>query len=458
QCHTPSEKTMTYDLGIEGGTLVSSSGQVSQNIYIQDGVIANLTTDRLQARRRHDASNLFVLPGMIDGHVHFQDPGDTDREDFVSGSGSAAVGGVTTVIEHTHSHPVRNLPFLREKMAHIRDRSVIDYGLGAHVWPQDIPHVAELWGAGMQFFKVFTCTTHGVPAVLPGTMLQLFQAVAECDGLCLIHCEDEFITAESEERLKGLGRKDYGILSEWRSREAEQVASSTVALLARLTGAKTIIAHVSHPQVLDLVARDRQAGAKLWVESCPQYLYLSEADVLEKGPFRKFTPPARSEREAEELWDRLAGDEITHISSDHAPATLAQKEEGLEDMWNCHFGLPGTQTTLTMLLNGVNRGRLTLEQVVQLVSENPAKLYRMWPQKGNLQVGADADMVLIDMSGTATLTNETMLSKAGWTPYEGMVVQGLPVATYLRGNLVASEGQVVVDPGVGRFLPGPGAK
>ncbi|MCH8819750.1 MAG: amidohydrolase family protein [Acidobacteria bacterium] len=449
---------MTYDLGIEGGIVVGSTGQVRQNIYFQDGVVANLTTDRHPARHCRDATELFVLPGMIDGHVHFQDPGDSDREDFVTGSGSAAVGGVTTVIEHTHSHPVRGLPFFQEKLAHTRGRSLVDYGLAAHVWPEDIPHVAGFWHAGIQFFKVFTCTTHGIPAVLPGSMLQLFQAVAGCDALCLVHCEDEFITAESEKRLRQEGRKDYGVLREWRSREAEQVASSTVSLLARITGARTIIAHVSHPEVLDLVARDRQAGARLWMESCPQYLYFSEDDVLQHGPFRKFTPPARSKADGEELWGRLSAGEITHVSSDHAPSTVAQKEEGLQDIWGCHFGLPGTQTALTMLLNGVSQGRLSLEQVVQLVCENPARLYRMWPRKGNLEVGADADLILVDMSQSVTLKNENMLSKAGWTPYDGLAVQGVPVATYVRGNLVDTEGQIVADPGIGQFLPGPGAR
>ncbi|MCH8320919.1 MAG: amidohydrolase family protein [Acidobacteria bacterium] len=179
---------MRYDLAIEGGTLVSGTGLEKQNLYIQEGVVANVTTDRLEARQHCDASGLWVLPGMIDGHVHFQDPGDSSREDFVSGSSAAAVGGVTTVIEHTHSHPVRNTRFLQEKIAHLENRSLVDYGLGAHVWPEDIPQVEELWRAGLQFFKIFTCNTHGVPAILAGKMLQLFQSLARFDGLCLVHC------------------------------------------------------------------------------------------------------------------------------------------------------------------------------------------------------------------------------------------------------------------------------
>ncbi len=448
---------MIYDLGIEGGTVVSGNGRGRTNIYVQDGVVAAVTDQRLEARERCNASGLLVLPGMIDGHVHFQDPGDTSREDFVSGTSAAAVGGVTTVIEHTHSHPVRTLSFLREKTTHLKDRSVVDFGLAAHVWPEDVPMLEEIWRAGVQFFKVFTCTTHGVPAVLPGKMLQLFREVARFDGLCLVHCEDEVITAQNEERLRGLGRKDYGILSEWRSREAEQVAVNTVALLARLGGAKTIIAHVSHPEVLDFISRQRVTGARLWVESCPQYFYLCDTDVLKHGPYRKFTPPARSEAEAQGLWQRLAAGEITHISTDHAPSTLAQKAEGIDDLWNCHFGLPGVDTTLIMLLNAVNVGRLTLEHVVRLIAETPARLYRLWPKKGNLQPGGDADLVLIDMDYAHVLSNKTVLSKAGWTPYDGMKVRGRSVATYVRGNLVARDGKITARPGTGHYLSGPGA-
>ena len=196
----------------------------------------------------------------------------------------------------------------------------------------------------------------------------------------------------------------------------------------------------------------------MWVESCPQYFYLSQEEVLKYGPLRKFTPPARSPAEAEGLWQRLTAGEITHISTDHAPSTLEQKAEGRHDIWQCHFGLPGIQTTLTMLLNAINSGRLTLEGAVRATAETPAKLYRLWPKKGNLMPGADADFVLVDLNRKETLTNETMLSKAGWTPYEGMEVQGVPIATFVRGKLVAQNGKVVARPGTGRFIPGPGAR
>lgn len=448
---------MTFDLGIEGGTLVSSAGRFRANLYVQDGTVAAVQDEVRPARHRVDARGLFVLPGMIDGHVHFQDPGDTSREDFITGSSAAALGGVTTVIEHTHSDPVRTASFLRDKIEHLHSRSLVDFGLAAHVWPEDVPRVADLWTAGVQFFKLFTCTTHGVPALVPGVLLDLFRRLAQIDGLALVHCEEESITAEAERHLRAEGRKDFGILPLWRSREAEQLAASATVQLARMTGCRVIVAHVSHPAVLEHTRRERLRGARLWVETCPQYLYLRESQIHEYGPYRKFTPPARTEAEAQGLWEAVTDGDVTHISTDHAPSTRAHKDEGLHDMWQAHFGLPGVQTTLTMLLEAVNAGRLTLERVTQLVSESPARLYRLWPRKGSLQPGADADLVLVDLEKPHTLTDSAMVSKAGWTPYHGLQVRGRVVATYLRGQLIAEHGRPASAPGCGHYLAGPGA-
>lgn len=447
---------MPYELGIENGTIVSGQGRYQGNIYVEHERIAAITQDRQPADRRIDVDGLFVLPGMIDGHCHFQDPGDTTREDFPTGSSAAAVGGVTTLIEHTHSHPVIDVPFLREKVAHLQRRSVVDFGLAAHVWPTNIDTVADLWHAGVTFFKIFTCTTHGVPATLAGPMYRVFRNLAAVDALCLVHCEDESITEDNEALLKTAGRRDFGAILEWRTREAEQVAANTVALLARFTGVRAIIAHVSHPPVVEVVKRERALGARLWAEACPQYFYLREEEVLTEGPFRKFTPPARSAAEGEALWPLLQAGSLTHISTDHAPSTRQQKEEGLKDIWEAHFGLPGVQTTLTMMLNGVNEGRLTLERLVEAYAETPARLYGFAPRKGRIEVGADADFVLVDLTRRHTITDAAMISKAGWTPYHGRTVVGVPVMTFLRGRLIAAYGKAEAEPGTGRYLPGPG--
>jgi len=447
-----------FDLVISGGTLVSPRGRRRAHLCVTDGSIAAISDEQPAASRTIDATGLYVLPGAVDGHVHFQDPGDSSREDFITGSSAAAVGGVTTVIEHTHSHPVRTAAFLREKIEHLRDRSLIDFGLAAHAWPDQPGQAAELWRAGVTFFKVFTCTTHGVPGHDAAHLLALLRELADLNALALVHCEDETITAENERALQAAGRQDPAVISEWRSREAELTALNTLALLVRLSGARAIAAHVSHAAAVDVLQRDRELGARLWLETCPQYLYLHEDEILDRGGLRKFTPPARirSESDADEMWRRVASGPITHISTDHAPATRAQKLDG--SIWDVHFGLPGVETTLNLLLNAAVDGRLSLERVVQLVAESPARLYGLYPRKGHLAPGADADIVLADLSSERVLEDAAVVSKTGWTPYAGRRIKGRIVKTLSRGEVVAEDGHPTATPGTGRYLPGPGAK
>ncbi len=440
------------DLAILGGTVVTPSAAFQANVYINDGKIAALSSERLPAAKTVDAAGLYVLPGVVDSHVHFMDPGAPEREDFITGSAAAAVGGATTVIEHTHVSPVTDAATFRHKVEYLRNRSLVDFGLGAHVFPDRIDEIHRLWEAGALFLKVFTCTTHGIAGILPGDLLRLLQRVASIDAICLVHCEDEFITADAERRLKAAGRKDFGVIPLWRSREAELVAVNTVGLLARLTGARVVIAHASQVPVIDLAVRERQLGTRVWVESCPQYFYLREEEVLDLGPYRKFTPPARCRSEAEmrSMWRRLQDGAITYIATDHAPSTRAQKDEG--DIWEVHFGLPGVETTLTMLLNGMNEGWLTLQRLVEVSAEAPARIYGLYPRKGSLQVGADADMVVVDLSRERVLRDDDVISRAAWTPYAGRRVRGRPLMTFVRGRLVAEEGRPVGEPGWGTFV------
>ncbi|MGE5334006.1 MAG: dihydroorotase [Nitrososphaerota archaeon] len=438
------------DCEIVGATLVTPSGRQQGVLAIRAGRIVGLLDEPTgTATRVIDATGLLALPGMVDEHVHFMDPGDTTREDFQHGSGAAALGGVTTVIEHTHGAPVLNVADLHAKIAHLEHRSLIDFGLIAHVFPETIEQVPALWAAGVAIFKAFTCTTHGVPALLSDDLLRLFQLLAAYDARVLVHCEDEFITQDTEQRLRADQRDDYGVIVDWRVPEAEMVAVNMVALLARITGAQVTIAHVSQPAVVDLVEREREQGARLTIESCPQYFYLDADAVRCHGPTRKFTPPAREQPLPRMLWERLRRGQIDIIATDHAPSTLDQKHEG--DIWSCHFGLPGVETTLPLLLTAAHEGQLALEDIVRVYSETPARLWGVYPRKGALRVGSDADIVLVDPEASYTLRNEAIYSKAGWTPYDGMRVTGQPMMTMVRGTVVAERGKITAEPGIGRF-------
>jgi dihydroorotase (multifunctional complex type) len=445
-----------FDLGIEGGTLVTGAGRMPAHLYVSGGRIAAISAECLEARERVDATGLLVMPGMIDTHVHLMDPGDETREDFPSGTAAAARAGVTTIIEHTHSGAVREVADLQAKVAHLADRSRVDFGLAAHAFPDRIDQVEPLWRAGATFFKAFTCTTHGIPGFDAARLRALFTELGRVGAPALVHGEDDSITAELEAELRAAGRDDNGVIPEWRHPDAELVALSVVATLAKTSGARIISAHLSRPDAIETVSAARATGAAMWAESCPQYLTLLAEEVLREGALRKFTPPARAgdEGDLEHMWAALAAGEITHISSDHAPSTREQKADG--SIWDVHFGLPGIDTTMPILLDAGARGLISYERLVACYSEEPARIYGI-AGKGRLEPGADADVILVDPAHRWTVTATELSSKAGWSPFEGRELTGRTVRSYLRGELIAGDG-FLAEPGVGRFLPGAGAR
>ena len=443
------------DLVIAGGTVVSPTGRRRLNVAVADGVVTYVGPDRPGARETVDASGLLVMPGGVDTHVHLMDPGSTEREDFPTGTSAAAASGVTTIVEHSHGTPVRSVEDLRGKLDHLQERANVDFGLAAHAWPGRADQVADLWRAGVSFFKVFTCTTHGVPGHDAAALKAHLEASALSGAVSLMHCEDESLTESAEELLHQQGRDDNGVLVDWRNRDAELVAAAVAGLLVRRTGARATVAHVSNPEVASYLAAERARGGTLAAEGCPQYFLLREDEVHEHGALRKFTPPARArtDEDEREMWDLLRRGVLTHMSTDHAPSTLEQKREG--DIWNVHFGLPGLDSTMALLLDAAARGHLAYEDVVRVYSEAPARTYGLWPRKGRLAPGTDADVVLVDPHARRTLSHESVLSKAGWTPFDGREVTGQVVRTYLRGRLVAEEGKPT-DARTGSFLPGAG--
>ncbi len=445
---------MAFDFTVKGGLLVLPEGSHTGDLGIRDGKISAVG-DLPVAGEVLDAGGLIVLPGMVDTHVHLMDPGPTEREDFPTGTAAASARGVTTIVEHTHAWPVRSPGDLAEKRRHLEKRANVDYGLAAHLWPEDVGGMDTLWRAGVAFFKIFTCSTHGVPAVEGDDLLRALDTLASFGGSALVHCEDEQLTRFAETRLRSAGRADAGLLIDWRSRDAEVVAIAGLTALAAMTGAKVNVAHVSSPIGAHIVAEARRRGADVVAEACPQYFALDEQDLEEHGALRKFTPPARirNDEERDSMWATLRSDGFSHFSTDHAPSTLAQKSDG--DIWTAPFGLPGLDTTLPFLLDAALTGRIEIETVAELYSRAPARRYGLHG-KGSLEAGSDADFVLVDPADRWEVRDEDILSKAGWSPYSGRVFQGSIVATYLRGAEIARLGSPH-DARVGRFLPGPGA-
>jgi dihydroorotase-like cyclic amidohydrolase len=438
------------DLAIQNGRVITAEGEFQGNVYIKSGKIAGLGHLEMQSGHSFDASGLLVMPGMVEAHAHLMDPAETDREDMPTGTAAAAAQGVTTLIEHSHCTAVHSGAEFAAKKDYLKNRSVVDFGLAAHFPTESIDHIGEAVAAGAAFIKVMTCTTHGIKGVTGGSLYAAMKRYGNTRIPFLVHVEDESLTAAAEAELKSAGRQDGGIVTEWRNQLAEEVAAQGVAAIAAATGALTVIAHCSHPEIFRIAQSARQRGADIWTEACPQYFALKEDEVLSQGALRKFTPPTRmrSDDDVEAMWACI--DKRCYFASDHAPSTLSQKQHG--SIWTVPFGLPGIDTTFRFLLDSAARGRISYPMIAELYSRRPATLYGYYPRKGTLLPGADADVVLVDPDVEYEMTNEMVLSKAGWTPYAGRIFRGRTRAVFLRGRQIAAEGACLAAPGTGEFL------
>ncbi len=445
---------MKADLAIINGLLVDSKGIYPGVLYIREGKIVGIT----QAAENHpseviDAHGLYILPGAIDGHVHMMDPGYTDREDFTTGTRAAARGGVTTVIDHHRTEPqVFGAKELLGKKEYLKTRSVVDFGLLGGLSLTNLGNLRGLWEAGALGFKGFTCELHEADALGIGNLMEILQEIRKFNGIALFHCEDDSLLKKTEERLRKQGRKDPLSVSEWRSPEAEELAVRALIYAARKTGARVAVAHTSLPSLVLEQAAARAQGVSIYTETCAQYLCLTEEDLKAKGPFAKFTPPPRKKEEVEKMGWCLAQGLIDMVNSDHCPYPRSDKEAGLEDIWRAPFGIPGVETAVSILLDGVATGKWTLSQVVEVRSEKPAMIYGLAGQKGFLRLGNDADLIFVDLKRKRRLDDTQILSKCGWTPYHGKEMTGDVALTMVRGKVVMREGKVIGEPGWGRFI------
>ena len=445
---------MKADLAIINGLLVDSKSIYPGVLYIREGKIVGIT----QAPENHpseviDAHGLYILPGAIDGHVHMMDPGYTEREDFITGTRAAARGGVTTVIDHHRTEPqVFGAKELLGKKEYLKTRSIVDFGLLGGLSLTNLGNLRGLWEAGALGFKGFTCELHEADALDIGNLMEILQEIRKFNGIALFHCEDDSLLKKTEERLRKQGRKDPLSVSEWRSPEAEELAVRALIYATRKTGARVAVAHTSLPSLVLEQAAARAQGIPIYTETCAQYLYLTEEDLKAKGPFAKFTPPPRKKEETEKMGWCLAQGLIDMVNSDHCPYPRSDKEAGLEDIWRAPFGIPGVETAISILLDGVATGKWTLSQVVEVRSEKPAMIYGLAGQKGFLRVGNDADLIFVDLKRKRRLDDTQILSKCGWTPYHGKEMTGDVALTMVRGKVVMREGKVIGEPGWGRFI------
>lgn len=449
-----------FDLVIRGGTIVTPGARSTCDIAVVDGRIAQLG-GHPTAPTVIDAGDMFVLPGALDMHVHLSAVAPTADEpprfvdDFVSGSRAAATGGVTTLGQMSFPDDGQSVvdAVAGDLDAGGRD-SLVDFVLHPGVvtaTPATADHVRELTAAGHRSFKM-------VMLALDMDGSHLIGAVARAGregALTLVHCEDgaiiDFLTTELVETGRG-GLQFYA-----RSRPdfTESASVARAVAMCEATGAPMLLVHLSSRAALETARRARRRGLPVHVETRPMYLHLTDEvhDGADSGRYIGM-PPVRTADDVEAVWAAIADGTVDTIGSDHAPWLLRDKVDPALDLVSCRKGVADLETMVPMLFSaGVRAGRISLERLVAIAATNPAKLFGLYPTKGTIAVGADADLVVFDPTLTRTIDGATMQSRAGYSVYDGREVTGWPRHTLVRGTLVYTDGAVVGEPGYGRWLP-----
>ncbi|MDO4581561.1 MAG: dihydroorotase [Bacillota bacterium] len=461
---------MTYDLIIKNAHYYANDSFFDGDICVAGGKIAAILlpggSESHATARVIDAAGLCVLPGIIDSHVHFRDPGRPDREDFYSGSCAAAAGCVTTFCEMPLAIPPPcNIPNLQNRIDLGKQRSMVDFAFFGAAGYDNRGLLQQLCDAGVIAFKTFL---HPAPAGRElefdgltvnddGQLYMMMEAAAATSGRYFFHCENAHLISALEKKLHDEGVEDYSFHYKSRANIAETESVSTILHFAKATGCKVGIVHISAPEACELVKQARLDGVDVVAETCFHYLTYCHDDIDRFGPYAKCNPPLRSRADMEKLWDYIYDGTITIIGSDHAPFIPSEKEIGVTDgIWKAYSGMPAIEMLLPIMLTHVNSGRLTLGQLARLISENTARLYGMFPQKGCIAVGCDADFAILDLEREYMTSIDDMYSrsKAINKLFDNTRVKGKPAYTVMRGKVLMEDGKVDLDQrGWGRFVP-----
>ncbi len=396
-----------------------------------------------------NARGLLIFPGFVDAHVHFALPvgGTRSADDFRTGPRAAAHGGITCFLDFTVGHPEVSLPNALERRLKEAQPACIDYSFRAEMigWsPERAGEIFQVAEMGVRSFKFYTTYSDSGRRTPLGHLRAAMEAIRELGGVAMVHCEaDELVDPGG------------GPFPAARPPIAEEVAIAEVGILARETGCPTYIAHISSARGLIAYLEAKRKGAPLMGETCPHYLLLDNRVYMRpNGHLFSVTPPIREAEDAETLWWALGRKFLTAVSTDHCPFANSHKEVGRNDPAKLPSGLPGVELLPALLFSeGVAKGKISPRQFVYYLSDGPARAFGLLPRKGKLARGGDADLVLWDPHARWTVEARTLHMNADFSPYEGMELQGRPVAVMVRGRWVVREGEFVGTEGHGAFVP-----
>jgi allantoinase len=453
---------------VQGGQVVVPGGVIEATIVIEGDRIAGLLDPAVAvpAEETIDASGLVVLPGAIDAHTHFiQDdpavapPNPEESEGFANGGRAAAAGGVTTVIEMPQATPpTTNGAILRRRRELASADAIVDFALWGGVCAgQPAQALDDQIAEGAVGFKAFMCDSDPMfPGIDDAQLLTTLEHLKATPYLFGLHAESDALLQAGLAAMQHSGRTDPMAHHESRPPVVEIEAVHRAIFFAEATGGWVHIVHLSTAGAAELVKQAKARGVRVTAETCPQYLALDHDDLIRLAGFAKCAPAIRGREEVEQLWLYLADGTLDCITSDHCGYTIESKERGKENIWQAPNGLSGVQTLLPVVISEARTRGYSWPQIAELTASAPARLWHLAPRKGTIQVGADADLALIDPDRTWTVANEELLHTHQWSPFAGRELRGRVVRTMLRGTTIYDDThpeRVTASPGFGQFIP-----
>jgi len=422
---------MKADLALKNCRIWRKKSLTKTGLVIDKGKIISMTKSRLPpSNKRINCKGAIILPGLIDVHVHFREPGLSYKEDWSTGSRAAAKGGITYVMDMPNTEPptitLRDL-FDKKQLA---KRSVVNFGLYAGISQKNLNDLKELSKQAIAFKLYMGKSTGDLALTDISLQLKAFTNVAKTKKVLCVHAENEKMTRYFYKDSK----KETDPLAFARSRppEAEVLAINDAIELAKQTNVKLHICHLTTKDGLSLIKKAKKNKVDVTCETCPHYLFMTEEAFREKRTLVKMSPPLRTEKDQKALWKGIKSGKIDILSSDHAPHTLQEK---YQNIWFAPSGVPGVETSLQLMLNAVNRRMIKLEKVVELMHDNPVKRFGL-DNYGDIEVGNTANLTVIDLKKEWEISREDLLTKCGWSPYEGWEGKGMPIMTIVNGRPV----------------------
>ncbi|MBB6690347.1 allantoinase [Cohnella xylanilytica] len=451
-----------FDRIVRGGLAVLPGETRVLDIGIRGGRIAALE-DRLEAEDGTpvtDARGLWVLPGMVDVHVHFNEPGMGHWEGFATGSAALAAGGCTTYVDMPLNGlpPTVNVPALNAKAKLAEGVSSVDYAFWGGLVPGNLDDLEGLAAEGVPAFKAFLSNPGGegeerFREVDDWTLLEGMKRIASFGGLLALHAESDAITAKLAGEAAKAGRAGPLDFAATRPVIAELEAVNRALLFAEQTGCRLHFVHISSPEGVELIDRAKRRGLDVTVETCPHYLTLSETDLARLGAVAKCAPPLRDADRIERMWEQLAEGKIDIVASDHSPCPAELKTAPGMSFMEAWGGIAGAQSSLELMLaEGYFRRGVPLPALSAMLSANPARRFGLYPRKGEIAVGFDADLALVDPEGAYRLQEEDLLQRHKISPYLGRTFPCRVVETLVRGRTVYERGRGIALPGRGERL------